>query len=250
MTTILDIYNYIDGFAPFDTSMEFDNTGILIGDGKKEVKNVLLALDITGEVIEEAKESGAELIITHHPAIFNGIKSISENDLVYRLIKANIAVISAHTNLDLSQTFGVNTVLAEKLGLENPRFINEELPLVAGELKKPLYASEFESSVSHDLNNKRVRSNAVKINKIIKTVAVGGGACGEYGGIVADMNIDAFVTGELKHHEFLYLTEKNVLAIDAGHFYTENPVIEPLKERLSEKFGDVGFFVSKVCCSY
>ncbi len=250
MTTILDMYNYIDGFAPFDTSMEFDNTGILIGDGKKEVKNVLLALDITGEVIEEAEDLGVELIITHHPAIFNGLKSISENDLVYRLIRADIAAISAHTNLDLSQTFGVNTVLAEKLGLKNARFISGELPVVAGELKKPIFASEFESRVSHALDNKKVRSNAVKIDKMIKTVAVGGGACGEYGGIVADMNIDAFVTGELKHHEFLYLTEKNVLAIDAGHFYTENPVIEPLKQRLCEKFKDVGFYASKVCCSY
>ena len=118
MTKIIDIYKEIDKVAPFNTAAEFDNVGLLIGSFDTEVKKALLALDVTSEVINEAINIGANLIITHHPVIFNPLKRIREEDAVYKLIKNDIAVISVHTNLDLALNYGVNFTLANKLGVK------------------------------------------------------------------------------------------------------------------------------------
>ena len=111
MSTVLQIYEAIDRLAPFSLSMDFDNTGILVGDRQKKVERTLLALDCTKEVLRQAKELGAQLIITHHPIIFHPIKRVNEDSLVYHLLRSDIAVISAHTNLDIAQG-GVNDLLA------------------------------------------------------------------------------------------------------------------------------------------
>ena len=244
MTKVIDIYNYIDSFAPFNTSMEFDNTGILIGDKESEVTRVLVALDVTDKVVDEAVSKGVQLIISHHPIIFHGMKSIPADSLQYKLIKYGISVISAHTNLDLSQTMGVNTVFAESLELRDPYFVNEKDPIVVGKLKEEMTADEFIEFVSKKLNNQNLRANNKSINKTISTVAVGGGACGEYVGMVSELKVDAFVTGELKHHEFLYADEHKLLSVDAGHFYTENTVVSPLAKYLSKAFPGVNFIES------
>mgnify|MGYP002229604867 CR=1 FL=1 len=113
-----DLYSAIDQFAPFSLSMDFDNTGILVGDRHQPVSKVLLALDCTIDVVNYAKEIGAQLIITHHPVIFHPIKRVNEDSVVYHLIRSQIAVISAHTNLDIAEG-GVNDVLAQAIGLQN-----------------------------------------------------------------------------------------------------------------------------------
>lgn len=117
---IADFYNIIDGFAPFSHAYEWDNCGLLLGDKNTEVTRALLALDITSGVITHAEQTGANLIITHHPVIFSPLKSISAQSLVYRLIRAGISVISAHTNLDIAK-HGVNDCLAEAINLINIR---------------------------------------------------------------------------------------------------------------------------------
>lgn len=118
MSTVFDLYSAIDQFAPFSLSMDFDNTGILVGDRHQAVSKVLLALDCTMDVVNYAKEIGAQLIITHHPVIFHPIKRVNEDSVVYHLIRSQIAVISAHTNLDIAED-GVNDVLAQAIGLQN-----------------------------------------------------------------------------------------------------------------------------------
>ena len=120
MSTVLQIYEAIDRLAPFSLSMDFDNTGILVGDRQKKVGRALLALDCTKEVLRQAKELGAQLIITHHPIIFHPIKRVNEDSLVYHLLRSDIAVISAHTNLDIAQG-GVNDLLAKRIGLSDCR---------------------------------------------------------------------------------------------------------------------------------
>ena len=102
MTKIVDIYNYIDSFAPFDTAMDFDNVGILVGDKNAEPTRTIVTLDVTDEVVAEAKEKSAQLIISHHPVIFNPLKRLPTDSVVYKLAQSGTAVISAHTNLDLS----------------------------------------------------------------------------------------------------------------------------------------------------
>lgn len=99
MTKIVDIYNYIDSFAPFDTAMDFDNVGILVGDKNAEPTRAIVTLDVTDEVVAEAKEKSAQLIISHHPVIFNPLKRLSADSVVYKLAQSGISVISAHTTL-------------------------------------------------------------------------------------------------------------------------------------------------------
>ena len=101
--------------------MDFDNCGLLIGDKNKPVNRVLVALDITNEVVDEADRLGAELIISHHPVIFNAIKKLDSSSVPYRLAEKNISAVCMHTNLDLSENFGVNLCLANAVGLKNTR---------------------------------------------------------------------------------------------------------------------------------
>lgn len=119
MASVGEIYSYLDRIAPFKQQEKWDNSGLLAGDKQQQVTKCLLALDITNDVVNEAVISGARLIISHHPIIFNPIKSVTAQSepVVYRLIKHDISAICAHTNLDLAQG-GVNDVLAQALGLK------------------------------------------------------------------------------------------------------------------------------------
>ena len=120
MATVREIYQYLDGLAPFSLQMEFDNAGFLVGRGERAVSKILVSLDITEEVAEEAAELGAELIVSHHPVIFRPAKSVTDGDpdgrVLLALAEHRIAAICAHTNLD-SVAGGVNDALAQKLGL-------------------------------------------------------------------------------------------------------------------------------------
>ena len=102
MARVYDIYNAINSFAPFKLQENWDNAGLIVGDMQSEVKTAVLALDITNPVIQEAAKFNAQLIISHHPVIFNAIKRVPSNSPVYNLAKNNMSAICAHTNLDLS----------------------------------------------------------------------------------------------------------------------------------------------------
>ena len=117
MATVREIYQYLDGLAPFSLQMEFDNAGFLVGRGERAVSKILVSLDITEEVAEEAAELGAELIVSHHPVIFRPLKKLEQGSVVWELARAGISAICAHTNLDKARG-GVNDCLAAALGLE------------------------------------------------------------------------------------------------------------------------------------
>ena len=128
MATVLDIYRYLDKKAPFSLQMSFDNAGFLVGRGESLVKRSMVALDITEEVIEEAKEVGCQLIVSHHPIIFHPAKTVTDKDPTGRCLLAlaenHIAAVCAHTNLDMVEG-GVNDALAKKLGLTETEFLDE-----------------------------------------------------------------------------------------------------------------------------
>ena len=137
MARICDIYDIINSAAPFDSQMAFDNSGLLVGDRVTEVTRALICLDITREVIDEAAAMNANLIISHHPVIFDPIKSMSSRDPAYLLAKNGIAAICCHTNLDISPVCGVNAALANRLGLKNVRpeeAFGDDCVLYSGEL--------------------------------------------------------------------------------------------------------------------
>lgn len=149
MATVMDVYRFLDEKAPFSTQMNFDNAGFLVGRGDKEVHTILVALDITETVVEEAAQAGAELIVSHHPIIFIPAKHITDQDPSGRklltLLEHNIAAICAHTNLDIAPD-GVNDALAQALGLEQIGPFSEDglgrIGIVSGALSAEAFAAQ------------------------------------------------------------------------------------------------------------
>ncbi len=244
MTYIKDIIKYTETFAPLETAMDFDNCGLLVGSDNTSVSKVLVALDITHKVVEEAIEIGAELIISHHPVIFNPIKSIDTNSVVYKLAENKISALCLHTNLDLSPEFGVNTCLAKAVGVKKGMFTDGECLLI-GELEKEITSKEFALVVKNALNCKGLRFTDA-CNKV-KTIAICSGSGGDYVALAKEYNADLLLTGEIKHHEILLANSMNLSIVDAGHFKTEDIVIAPLCKKLSKKFNNVQFIKSSAC---
>ncbi len=243
MVLLKEIYEFLNEIAPFETAMSFDNCGVLIGDTEREIENVIVTLDITKKVIEEAEKKKANLIISHHPVIFEGMKSIEFNSVVATLIKKDINAIAVHTNLDIAE-LGVNFQLAKCLGLEDIKLVESENECVSiGTLKEEMTEIAFAASVKDRLNCKGVRFT--NINKKIKSVVVACGAGGDAIHYAKKLNADALVTGEIKHHQILFGVENNISIFDAGHYKSEDVVINPLVEMLSEKFNNVSFFKSE-----
>lgn len=251
MNTIKEILDFTETFAPLDSAMDFDNAGLLIGNKNTSVSKVIVCLDITKQVVNEAKEKNAQLIISHHPVIFNGLKHISQNDIPYMLIENNISALCLHTNLDLSTEFGVNTCLANALKLENIQYFmdrDKEICLALGELKKPLSEFEFAGFVKEKLYCKGLRYT--QLNKKIKKAAVSSGAGGSEIYFAKSKGADILVTGEIKHNQILDANNMELSIIDAGHFKTENVVILPLVKKLSEKFSETVFEASCTCSDF
>lgn len=237
---VSDIFKCIDEFAPFNTCEEFDNVGLLIGDAKKNVKNVLIALDLTSNLLEQARKIQAELIVTHHPVIFEPLKHVYSNDLVAQVINSGISIICAHTNLDKAKG-GVNDVLAEILELNDVDVLDNSLGYGRiGRLSKRLSCDSFIKYVSKKLNT-LVRATC--FDGYVETVAVLGGA-GEFAWSDAKKSgADAFITGESKHHILIEAQHNNFCFVDAGHFETEVLVCRALRDKLQNKFENQMNFV-------
>ena len=241
MTTVKNIYDYINSIAPYDTQEEWDNSGHLIGDFRKEVKMCVMALDATREVCAYARDIGADLVLTHHPIIFGGIQDVKSDSVVYLLANAGIAALCAHTNFDAADG-GINDNLAAILGLQNTYHLNGSL-IVVGELEEAMSIDDLAEYVSNALDCAGIRYTDTE--KAIRTVAVGGGACEEYADEALSVS-DCFITGVIKYHMMLEQSEKGNAVISAGHFETENAAFLMLKNRLEALFCDVEFVTAPV----
>lgn len=224
--TILDL---LDQKAPFSLAEEWDNVGLLIGSPDNEVTRVLVALDATVGAIEAAKAVGADLIVTHHPVIFSPLKALDSGGIPYALAAAGIDVISAHTNADKAVD-GVNDILAARLGLTSLHTTEDGFCRI-GTLSEPTDATAFAKTVATALDT------AVRVNGggLIRTVALCGGSGGDYITPLAG-EIDAFVSGEVRHHQWLEANALGVTVIEAGHYATEVPIVDTLCRWLSEAF--------------
>ncbi len=217
----------MEKIAPADLAEEWDNVGLLAGDPDAVVNTIVVALDITPETIEFAEAHGAQMIISHHPVLFHPVNRIVGPGVLHRLLTSGIAAFAAHTNLDAAEG-GVNDVLAKTLDLVDVRPAFGGIGRV-GTLKKPLAPTAFASFV------KQVLGTPVQLHEgteEIKTVSLIGGGGGEY---AVDAPSDAYVTGEMKHHEWLGLPEQLTVVV-AGHYATENVVVGPLAARLQKAF--------------
>lgn len=254
MATVNEIYQIIDQYAPFSTQMGFDNAGFLVGRGESEVTKILLTLDITVPVIEEARKLGAQLIVAHHPVIFDPVKRIvagdPTGDKLMALIKYDISAICAHTNLDLAED-GVNEALAQALGLKElqifePFGVNEEgTPYGLGRVgttDKEYSLTEFAVSVKEQLGSNGIRY--VDANRPIRKVAVGGGSCGSSLYEAWKQGCDVFVTSDVKYDVFLDAKALGINLIDAGHYPTENVVLPKLEALLTKAVPEI-----KICQS-
>ena len=237
---VLDIYKFLNNIAPSELAFSFDNIGILVGDPNAEVTKAIVALDCTPTVVKKAVCEKAELIITHHPVIFEPLKSVvkSEGNVVYDCLVKGISVISMHTNLDVA-VGGVNDCLANLLELCDIQLVtnDEGFSFRKGRLKTEMSVDEFAKYIKARLGG-NVRYTDGK--KLIKTVSV----CGGSGGselTFAMANSDAFVTADVKHNVFIEAVSKGYSLFDAGHYHTENVIVKPLSKVLGKKIENVEF---------
>lgn len=232
-----EVFEFIDSIAPFSTQYDFDNAGFLVGDPDGESEKAVVTLDATLDAINFAKEKNATLIITHHPIIFDPVKSVIKGTALYEAVSSGISVISAHTNFDKAAG-GVTDCLCDKIGLINLRGIIPESDGTygarMGELQNPVNAEDFSKILAEKLGG-GVRYSAFGE---LKTVAVVSGAGGSMLEDISKYNPDAFVTADVKHSVFLRSRELGISIYDCGHFETEDVAISPLTEKLRQKFGD------------
>lgn len=240
-----EIYDEIDRFAPFSTAMSFDNPGLLTGSRDRIVQKALVALDITPEVVREAASKGAELIISHHPVIFHPLRALPAAHPAYLLAQHQLTAICAHTNLDMA-VGGVNTCLARALGVANTApfvYDNGNPEALLGALPQPQSPEAFADDVKCRLGCGRVEW--VRGARPVQRVALCGGAGGDLLEQAAAAGADAFVTGEVRHHQLLQARALGITLVVGGHYRTERVVLEPLCARLRQAFPAVHFLVSE-----
>lgn len=238
--TVKEILDFLYGIAPKSLAMEFDNVGLLVGNSEDKVNGVLVALDCFDEVIDRAEDLGANLIITHHPIIFDALKSVTEDSIIYKLISKRISVISMHTNLDQADG-GVNDSLAEAIGLYDVKSVTADDGFVfkIGEL------DELEDPYDFAKHLKEVLGGNVKFtsgSRNILKVAVCSGAGADYLDTAIKSGADAFVTADVKHHHFINAGSTGISLYDAGHFNTEDVVISPLCRDISGAFPEINVY--------
>ena len=256
MATVKEVYQKLDCWAPFETQMSFDNAGLLVGHEEREVASILVALDVTQAVVEEAAAKGCNLIVAHHPVIFEPVRTLTDGTVTGKVLltmaERGIAAICAHTNLDAAQG-GVNDRLAQALELDGWEMLEqngvdrEGRPYGIGRVGMAhaagLNAGEYAAFVKEQLGAASVRF--VDTGKPVCRVAVGGGSCGSMLMDAVKMGCDTFVTADVKYNVFLDAKELGINLMDAGHYATENVVCPALADFLKQAFPELTVTVSE-----
>lgn len=245
--TIKQILDAIEAFSPVQLQDGYDNAGLQVGNTGLEVSAVLVCLDITEEIVDEAVAKGCNLIVSHHPLIFKALKKVSDatyqQRCVVKAIKNDITIYSAHTNLDNAED-GVNYRIASLLGLENISWLDEK-PVTAGRscgsgiiasLPVPEDAAEFLMRVKKTFRIESLMHSAIPQKKISR-VAICGGAGGFLLGNAIAAGADCFLTGELSYHS--YFDNDGVLVAAMGHYQSEQFTKDLLCELIRGSFPSV-----------
>lgn len=247
--SIADVYAYLDSIAPFEKQEAYDNSGLLVGNMHTQVDTALLALDVTPQVIAEARQCGAQLIISHHPLMFHAIGQIDpgayEGGLLANLLKQDIALLAAHTNMDQTTCSG-SYACAKLLGL---RHIAQQGAFVfTGDLARPASLQQLAQRIGQALYCQPLYYVAPQ-NKI-KKLAIAGGAGGDGIEQALQAGAGALLTGEIKHSQILEAVGRGLAVIAAGHYQTEAPMLPPLADSLQKAMQRLQYkfrvFVSKV----
>lgn len=230
MASVIELYKYLDKSIPSSLSCDWDNDGLMCcPDPDREVKKVFFTLDITEKAASYAIENGYDLIISHHPLIFRPISNVAFDKSVSRtvmmLVKAGISAFSFHTRLD-SLNGGVNDALAERLEIVDPEELDESGAGRIGYLSDSMTAAEFANFVKKRLGVDSVRYTDSKRN--VNKVAIVGGSGKEFIDLAIKKGADTFVSGEIGYSAFSSNYSNNINLVEAGHFFTENPVLDKL----------------------
>ena len=253
MATVADILQFVETIAPRSMKMDWDNVGLNVGHRSKEVKKILVAVDPFAHVCREAKDFGADLLVTHHVLIFRPgfvTDATAQGRNTLFLIENGIAHINAHTNLDLAPG-GVNDCLAAALGLENVAVLN---PMGEDDAGRPWgllrRGTVQEQSLEAFLDHVKQALGCPGLRfadagKPVRNVAVGGGSCCDEMLEAVEAGCDTFVTADAKYNDFWDARDLGLNLIDAGHFYTENPVTAYLAARIAAQFPEITVKISE-----
>ena len=267
---IKEIIDALEIFAPLPLQDGFDNAGLQVGLTDVEVTGALLCLDVTEDVVEEAINQGINLIISHHPLMFRGYKSITGKDYTERCImnaiKNEITVYAMHTNLDNAPN-GVNYMIAEKIGLKNVRVLDPKEYMqqdggndnrtgngmgewltagagAIGELEEPMTETEFLKHVKKTFETGCVKHTRLT-GRLISKVALCGGAGAFLLEKAVKEHADAFVTGEIKYHDYFYY-EDSILAAEIGHYESEQYTKDIIRTVLNRKFPNLRIELTRI----
>ncbi|MBR4391176.1 MAG: Nif3-like dinuclear metal center hexameric protein [Bacteroidales bacterium] len=241
--TVREIVDCITEIAPLQWQEDYDNAGIQVGDLNAETHKVLIALDVTEEVVDEAVAKSCDLIVSHHPLIFSGLKHLTpataQERTVIKAVKHDISIVSMHTNLDNCH-LGVSRVLAERLGLRNLRLLQPSQADpeccgagMVGEFKTPMEETDFLALVADCLDTPCVRHSNLTGRKIV-TVGLCGGSGSPFIHDALVHHVDAYLTADIKYHTFF--APDNILLVDGGHFETEQFTKQLIKDLIQKKF--------------
>jgi len=243
---IKELVNVLENIAPKNLAMPDDVIGLLLGDEENEIQKILVCMDITSETIDYAIKKNVNFIVSHHPFIFYPIKNLNfknyESRNIANLIKNNISVYSMHTNLDCANG-GINDCLAKIIDLSNIEYLTplEGVPALGRigciDSMQPI---QFIELIREKVNPNLRHNNFFK--KDIQKVCVCGGAGMSLFDNVIMTKTDAFVTSDVKHHQFIMAKEHEILLIDAGHFETEIFGVKTLCKKISKVFKDTVFY--------
>lgn len=252
MSEITELFN---GFAPEYLAESWDNPGLLVGEEKAEIKKILVALDATDEVVDEAVKIGADLIVTHHPMIFGSLKKINDTTnlgkKIIKLIRNNICVFAMHTNLDIAFG-GVNDELAKILGLKNIGVLAEscmqnDMPNGLGRYGdiEETTLGEFAEKVKEKLGLDSIRIVGEK-DRTIKKAGLCTGSGMEFMADAVKKQCDVYITSDIKYHDSQKAIEDGITLIDATHYGSENIIVPVIKKFLNEKVPSIEVFESSV----
>jgi len=250
MPKLKEIIDLIERVAPPVLAEEWDNSGLQVGDPGASVGSVLIALDPVREVVDEARNIGAGLLITHHPFFFSPVRSLDlskgQGALLNTAVREGIAIYSAHTSLDKAKP-GVSDALAGILGLKNTGPIEQDLGWPSGfglgrvgDLRKKTSIREIALKFKKALGSDRLRL-AGGPERLVKRVAVCGGSGAGLIDAALAAGAEAYVTGDIKYHDALYASEAGLALLDAGHFYTERYCLDWFAKALKGLFNEAGF---------